>query len=345
MPAALPIAVIIPAYNAAATIGDALDGIAAQTRQPVQTIVVDDGSTDATASIARGRGAQVLCQPNAGVAAARNAGLRASASPWVAFLDADDRWRPDYLEAQWRMHERDPQVLVLMSDYAFVIEGRLWPAPVMQSLRRYRAMPRQPRAGGSFVARGELLRALVIGNFVIPSTMLVDRRIFSEFGAYFAEANQLPSGPDFFVGEDYEWLLRVLRFSDVLLIERPLVDYRRSATSLSAPGGRLRYGDVKLGEFVCERPERYPPQASEDFRRLRPRHLREAGGRFLVSGDAQRARAMFAQAFELRASPRTAALYALSVVLATSAGARIYACVLTTWRLRIRPLLRARRSA
>ena len=286
-----------------------------------------------------------MTQPNAGVAAARNAGLRASSAPWIALLDADDRWRSDRLEAQWRLHERHPAVLALASDYAFVIEGRLMPAPVMQSLRRYRAIRRQPLEGGSLVPRDELLHAILRGNFVLPSTMLLDRRIFSEHGLYFTEAARLPSGPEFFVGEDYEWLLRVLRYTDVLLIERPLVEYRRTATALSAPGGRLRYGDVKLGEFVCQRPGDYPPAASEGFRRLRPRHLREAGLRYLVSGDVPRARAMFAEALRARSEVRSLGLCGLGAFLGTPLGGRIYAWARATWRLRIRPILRAKRPA
>ena len=340
MPAALPITVIIPAFNAAATIGDALASVAAQSRPPAQTLVVDDGSTDATARLARAHGAQVLSLRNGGVGAARNAGIVASTLPWIALLDADDRWHPRRLEAQWSLHERRPDVPLLTTDYALFVDGGVEGRAVLQTLRRYRAMPRTRLGGGRFVPRRALLGAVLRGNFVLPSTLLVDRRIFSQYGVYFAERDRLPSGPDFFIGEDIEWLVRVLAHSDALVVEEPLVGYRRHPASLSASGGRLRYGDVKLGEFVCAHPERYEPAVCAGFRRFRPRHLREAGLRFLVVGEVVRARALFAQSLHARAGPRSLGLLAATAPLATPVGERWLARALVAWRERVGPALR-----
>jgi glycosyltransferase involved in cell wall biosynthesis/GT2 family glycosyltransferase len=93
--------VVIPAYNAAATLGDALDALATQTitRSEFSVIVVDDGSTDATASMAAAKGALVISQPNAGPAAARNAGAAAAPPDCdiLVFTDADCAPAPDFL--------------------------------------------------------------------------------------------------------------------------------------------------------------------------------------------------------------------------------------------------------
>ncbi|EKO41163.1 MAG: glycosyltransferase [Solidesulfovibrio magneticus str. Maddingley MBC34] len=93
--------VVIPAYNAAATLGDALDALDAQTipRSAFSVIVVDDGSSDATAALARAKGASVISQPNAGPAAARNAGAAAAPpdSDILVFTDADCAPAPDFL--------------------------------------------------------------------------------------------------------------------------------------------------------------------------------------------------------------------------------------------------------
>lgn len=93
--------VVIPAYNAAATLGDALDALDAQTipRSAFSVIVVDDGSSDATAALARGRGASVISQKNAGPAAARNAGAGAAPPDCdiLVFTDADCAPAPDFL--------------------------------------------------------------------------------------------------------------------------------------------------------------------------------------------------------------------------------------------------------
>ncbi len=96
------ITVVIPARNAAATLAATLDSVLGQSRAPAAILVVDDGSTDATTQVV-GRfaaaGVTLLTGPGRGVAAARNTGLRAAATEWVALLDADDTWRPGFLEA------------------------------------------------------------------------------------------------------------------------------------------------------------------------------------------------------------------------------------------------------
>ncbi len=93
--------VVIPAYNAAATLGDALDALTAQTipQSAFSVIVVDDGSSDATAALARAKGASVISQTNAGPAAARNAGAGAAPpdSDILVFTDADCAPAPDFL--------------------------------------------------------------------------------------------------------------------------------------------------------------------------------------------------------------------------------------------------------
>ncbi|HOM77565.1 MAG TPA: glycosyltransferase family A protein, partial [Anaerohalosphaeraceae bacterium] len=88
------ISVVIPAYNCQAYIRRAIDSVLGQSRPADEIIVVDDGSTDGTAEAVRTYGAKVILiqQENAGVSAARNAGIRAASGDWIAFLDADDEW-------------------------------------------------------------------------------------------------------------------------------------------------------------------------------------------------------------------------------------------------------------
>lgn len=103
-------AVVIPAFNAARTLAEALASIFAQTLLPDEVVVVDDGSTDETAAIAAGFSPQVrvVRQDNAGPGAATTRGVGATRAPIVAFLDADDLWLPEKMAEQMAWLAADP---------------------------------------------------------------------------------------------------------------------------------------------------------------------------------------------------------------------------------------------
>lgn len=96
------VSVVVPTYNAEPFIADTLASITGQTRPPGEVVVVDDGSTDATARVAEAAGApvRVVRKPNAGVSSARNRGVAEAVGEYIAFCDADDLWEPRKLEAQ-----------------------------------------------------------------------------------------------------------------------------------------------------------------------------------------------------------------------------------------------------
>src|ERR1700676_3231668 len=95
------VSVVIPAYNAAEFLAEALDSVLAQTYQPLEVIVVDDGSEDETPKVVAAYAGKVtyMRKPHGGgCGGTRNVGIRAAKGEWVAFLDADDIWKPDMLE-------------------------------------------------------------------------------------------------------------------------------------------------------------------------------------------------------------------------------------------------------
>jgi len=102
------VSVIIPTFNRAGCIARAIDSVLAQTYRDREIIVVDDGSTDNTMQVLENYAERIRCirQDNAGVSAARNAGLRAAQGEWVAFLDSDDTWLPSKLAVQMDLVER-----------------------------------------------------------------------------------------------------------------------------------------------------------------------------------------------------------------------------------------------
>src|SRR5262249_52053928 len=94
-----PMSVIIPTFNRARVLARAVDSVLSQSYPAGQLIVVDDGSTDETSELLRryGDAIQYVYQENAGASAARNRGIALARHPWIAFLDSDDYWTPNYL--------------------------------------------------------------------------------------------------------------------------------------------------------------------------------------------------------------------------------------------------------
>lgn len=115
----MKVSVVIPAYNAAAWIERAVDSVINQSRPADEIIIVDDGSVDDTAQkmINYQKRVTLLQQANAGVSAARNAGIRAATGDWIAFLDADDQWLPDKLKVQTELLERNSELVWASSNY------------------------------------------------------------------------------------------------------------------------------------------------------------------------------------------------------------------------------------
>lgn len=124
------ISAIIPVFNGERYLGEAIESALAQSLPPAEIIVMDDGSTDGTAEVARQFGSRVnyRWQPHAGVAAARNSGLAAARCDWIAFLDADDIWLPHKLRLQANCLLAEPQ-LQYVTAYAelFLEAGCPWP--------------------------------------------------------------------------------------------------------------------------------------------------------------------------------------------------------------------------
>jgi glycosyltransferase involved in cell wall biosynthesis len=118
MPPAV-ISVVIPVYNAEAYLAQALESAARQTYPRIEVLVIDDGSTDRSAEVARGHPdsrIRVARQPNEGPAAARNHGVRLARGDFLAFLDADDVWDPVKLELQLEALRVHPDAAMAFGD-------------------------------------------------------------------------------------------------------------------------------------------------------------------------------------------------------------------------------------
>jgi len=135
---------VVPAFNSAAYVGEALASIFAQRHRPLQVVVADGGSTDTTIDVVRAFPGEVeiVAQANTAPAATRNLGLRAARGDLVAFLDADDAWRAEKLELQLARFTADPELEVCLSHAELVwSEERAGEAVRLSAHRRARVVP------------------------------------------------------------------------------------------------------------------------------------------------------------------------------------------------------------
>src|SRR6266536_3462505 len=120
-----PVSVILPVYNGARFLRDAVESVRRQRYEPLETIIVDDGSTDETREIATGFPGEVsyVRQENAGPPAARNTGLRLARGTLIGFLDADDVWTDDKLALQVPRLLEEPSVDAVLGYTQVVYAG------------------------------------------------------------------------------------------------------------------------------------------------------------------------------------------------------------------------------
>lgn len=130
-PNAWGVSVIIPAYNYAHYLPQALDSALAQTHHPIEVLVVDDGSTDGTREVVGRYGEKVryIYQDNAGLSAARNTGLRESRHPFIALLDADDQWLPERLASAIAEFKKQGKALGVVACRSIRINAQGEPLP------------------------------------------------------------------------------------------------------------------------------------------------------------------------------------------------------------------------
>jgi glycosyltransferase involved in cell wall biosynthesis len=157
------VSVVIPARDAEAYLGEAIESVLQQTLPPDQVIVVDDGSTDATAEVAEGFGSRVTCvrQQPSGLGAALNRGLEEARGALLAFLDADDVWLPDKQALQSRALSEDEGLDMVFGHV------RHFHSPELTEAERARIVLPEGLAAG--MARGAMLvrrtAALRVGPF------------------------------------------------------------------------------------------------------------------------------------------------------------------------------------
>jgi len=313
----MKITAVIPAYNSAAYITQALDSIAAQTRPVSEIIVVDDGSTDDTADLVRNWAGPVplslVTQKNQGPSAARNRGIRAADGDWIAFLDADDQWTPTKIEEQCAALARHPTLALVASDMAETdSSGKITTPSVLDQhdlLGFFEELDGAPLP--------DALAALLRKNFIPTGTVLARRSVLLETG---------PFNPRIRYGEDLELWARIAARHPLTCL--PRVHMLRRRHESNATGHEI---DMLLDLIEVNRNLAADLAGELKAQGLDPRQgvaqaAWTAGYWYFAKGDHRRARALFWRS--LREKPGRRALFHL-LLSALPAG---WVARARTWR-------------
>jgi len=196
--------VIIPAYNSAATLGRAIESVRAQTWPAHEIIVVDDGSSDDTASVAEsfGDAVKLIRQANSGVAAARNAGAGVATGNWLTFLDADDWYAHDRIRLHAEWIAEDNTLDFLTGDYEYRDDvGNLLGTSMSQHEAGRMLLAKAKGNPRVVMDRPNEIEAFVADHFGDTHTLSVPRQTFLDLGGY---------PPGFKVCEDVHFLTRLV---------------------------------------------------------------------------------------------------------------------------------------
>jgi glycosyltransferase involved in cell wall biosynthesis len=229
-PVIMRVSVIIPTYNRATWVTEAVVSVLAQTYRDFELLVVDDGSSDGTLAALASFGSQVKVlrrEERRGVSAARNLGATAATGNWLAFLDSDDLWLPDKLARQVEYLRAHPNILICQTGETWIRNGvRVNPPEACRKV-----------AGDIFLP--SLSRCLVS-----PSAVMVHRRLFENLGGF---DESLPAA------EDYDLWLRIAWRYPVGLVPEPLVIKRGGhADQLSRQWGLDRWRIQALKKILQE---------------------------------------------------------------------------------------------
>lgn len=228
----MQVSVIIPTYNSARFLTEAIDSVLAQSLKDFEILVIDDGSTDETETVMQRYGSPVryIRQENGGVAVARNRGIRESRGRFVAFLDADDTWLPDKLALQIAALRNHPDRRFCYTAFRLVTSD-LAPLGVVGSTRQGLAL------------EDLLLRGNVVGSIC---TVLCERSLFDKTDGFDPALSQCA---------DWDMWVRLAALTEFLYLDQPTVTYRQHGSNMSRNAPLLEYDSLRVLEKGFAMPE------------------------------------------------------------------------------------------
>jgi glycosyltransferase involved in cell wall biosynthesis len=222
------ISVIIPTYNSAQYIREAIDSVLCQTYTDYEIIVIDDGSTDDTRRIIKDEypGVRYYRVQHKGVGSARNYGISMAQGEYIAFLDADDKWLPEKLEKQFNAFNEYPEVGMVFTENRF-----FWKAQIVD-----RGINKRKK-----LMSGDILANIFMNSYVGTPTVMVRKSVLDDVG-WFEE--------QLVVGEDLNMWIRIAAKYRIELIDEPLVLCRVAEGSLCSSLANVIEGNKKNIELM-----------------------------------------------------------------------------------------------
>jgi glycosyltransferase involved in cell wall biosynthesis len=328
------VSVVIPTYNRAYCLPATIGSLQAQTYPHWEALIIDDGSSDGTAELVRAMSAadprvRYFPQKNAGVSAARNAGLRIADGHWTAFLDSDDSWEPWKLAAQVAVFDQLPEVGMVWTDMnAYDSDGKLVSSNHLrkmyaaydrigtaklfqgqQNLRDFAPAVAQSAdvLSNAVVHWGELYSSMIFGNLVHTSTVMVAKQRLRKVG-FFEESYK--------TGEDHDFHMRTCLEGPVALLDVPSIRYRVAggADQLTSPKHRLEIAmnGLRIREAAIARNRERIELSDAQLATIMARANSWVADELFQQGDYERARPHFRRA-GLLVRPNAAMLLKASI--------------------------------
>ncbi|MBE9212352.1 glycosyltransferase family 2 protein [Plectonema cf. radiosum LEGE 06105] len=244
--------VVMPAYNAAPYLAQTIESVLSQTFTDFELLIIDDGSTDNTAVIAedyqqKDKRVKLLIQSNRGVSATRNQGIASSNSPYIAFIDADDKWFPDKLALHYQHLEKNPHLGVSYAKVEFL-------TPDGKHTRK--------------IAQGRLTKLqpqhfLYENPTMTVSNLVIRRQVFEEIGCFDCNMNY---------SEDLDFLFRIACSQwKIEGIDHVLLGYRTTQGGLSSQLYKMEQGWETL---MAKARLKAPELVEKHYLKARSNHLR-----------------------------------------------------------------------
>jgi glycosyltransferase involved in cell wall biosynthesis len=227
------VSAVIAAYDCARWLRAAVDSALAQDGIDVEVIVVDDGSTDDTPSVLASYGDRIrsVRQPNRGLPAARNVGIAATRSEYVAFLDADDTWEPGKSLAQAAYLDEHPACGLVFCDVWRMDEDGRKIAPLLGP-------------HGASIPTGHVFERLFRGNFILVPGVMARRSVVERAGSFDESLRSV---------EDYDLWLRIAELAEIGFVAEPLACWRDRPGQMSRDRDRMLRCEVEVLEAALAR--------------------------------------------------------------------------------------------